>query len=68
MTERDQWFIDRIGKRIYRNPVDCTCKDCQEINKNWLIIHDREHALYLSATESDYAADWFILNYRDELS
>ena len=25
-----KWFINRIGKRIYRKPLKCSCKDCQK--------------------------------------
>jgi hypothetical protein len=44
-----KWFINRIGKRIYRKPLDCSCKDCQ---KNYVDIVScgitgQTHANYL---------------------
>lgn len=32
------WFKKRQGKRIYRDKGTCDCKDCQEVEKNGLII------------------------------
>lgn len=39
-----QWFIDRISKRIYRKKLKCSCRSCQ---KEYVDIHDRQHAIYL---------------------
>jgi len=25
-----QWFVDRIGKRVYRKPLTCKCNSCQK--------------------------------------
>lgn len=66
-TEREQWFIDRIGKRIFRNATTCSCSICADVAKNGIIVHDEYHAIYLCDTEADYAADDFELNYRDIL-
>ena len=62
LTERDQWFIDRIWKRIYRDDDWCSCKNIVE---NGLIVHDKNHATYLATVEWDFAAEWCMLNYRD---
>ena len=64
-----QWFIDRIGKRIYREPIDsCKCVHCQKHNS--FIIDDgmkdgkrelrREfHASYLFDCQNDLQIDYF---------
>jgi hypothetical protein len=42
-----QWFIDRIGKRIYRKNNVCNCEVCTTVHKEGLIITDEQHANYL---------------------
>ena len=42
-----QWFIDRIGKRIYRKNNICNCRTCLNVHKEGLIITDEQHAIYL---------------------
>jgi len=65
MAHTKKWFLNRIGKRIYRNYHKC-CPACDEIAKNGLIIHDKQHADYLHLIECDFKADGVILNYRDK--
>lgn len=48
---RLQWFIDRIGKRVYRNKTSCECQPCAEVYANGLIINDELHADYLCDLE-----------------
>ncbi len=42
-----QWFIDRIGKRVYRENNICKCKVCVNVHEHGLIITDEQHAIYL---------------------
>lgn len=47
MRKNLQWFMDRIGKRIYRyTDTDC-CEHCQKVFKEGLVIADSQHADYL---------------------
>ena len=48
---RKQWFIDRIGKRVYRNGTTCTCGVCERVKEEGLIISDKMHADYLCDVE-----------------
>lgn len=66
MNDRKQWFLNRIWKRIYRDPMNCPCPSCKQVDVEWLIIEDRFHAINLFDTEGDYAVEWILLNYRDE--
>ena len=50
-TYRKQWFIDRIGKRVYRGQTSCQCESCKRIGKEGLIISDLMHAEYLYDVE-----------------
>ena len=61
-----QRFIDRIGKRVYRNKLTCICRDCHEIEKNWLVIHDEMHANVLYNVYCDYNCAGTIIEYTDE--
>lgn len=51
MTDRQNWFLSRIGKRVYRNRNGCSCKSCENVYHNGLVIRDEEHAHYLYDTE-----------------
>lgn len=65
MTARKQWFLDRIGKRVYRNYDGCDCFTCTKIYRDGLIIEDETHAAYLAGMEADYAIDGDRLKYFD---
>jgi len=52
-TEHNQqWFIDRIGKRIYRKNNFCQCPVCLDVHENGLIVQDEMHACYLYDCQS----------------
>ena len=55
--EREQWFIDRIEKVVYRNAGTCTCEVCKAVEKNGLRIFDKQHATYLHDVEGCSAID-----------
>lgn len=48
-----QWFINRIGKKIYRDDDNCGCATCNEVVKNGLIVIDRDHAEYLHMVHTE---------------
>jgi hypothetical protein len=64
-TEREKWFIDRIGKIVYRNETSCKCVVCASVVENGVIISDANHAIYLSETECEYTADGWPMKYFD---
>lgn len=45
--EREQWFIDRIGKRVFRENNGCKCETCKRVTVEGLIILNEQHASYL---------------------
>lgn len=51
--ERKRWFIDRIGKRVFRGPVSCNCETCVRVHNEGLIIADEFHAIYLLDCENE---------------
>jgi hypothetical protein len=61
-----EWFIERIGKRIYRNDDGCGCVRCGDAIENGLVVMDETHADYLSMIDHDFACEGVHLNYRDE--
>lgn len=65
--ERKKWFLERVGKRVYRDPNTCPCETCKRIAVEGLIIHDESHAIYLHDIESISRAEGHPLKYRDEL-
>lgn len=65
VNERRQWFLDRIGKRVFRNNDGCHCLICEKVYANGLVITDALHAEYLHDCEADYAAGGDPLRYFD---
>jgi len=59
-----QWFLDRIGKKLYRDKSTCTCTHCADVEANGLVIGDEQHARYLYETQNDFASEGSPLNYR----
>lgn len=62
---RKQWFLDRIGKRVFRNMDKCDCAICAAIYEKGLVIVDRMMAQYLYDIETDFTADGAPLKYFD---
>lgn len=61
-----EWFIERIGKTVFRDAKGKCCNRCDQINEQGLVISNEQHASYLALIDSDYAAEGIYLNYRDE--
>lgn len=64
-THNLQWFIDRIGKRIYRDANGCPCNRCDRVFKEGIVIHDMMHADYMYEMQGGEGLE-NCLNYRDE--
>ena len=62
-----EWFIERIGHRIYRNSLPYCCDRCEKVAENGLIIHDETHARYLAIVDMDSGAEGIFSNYRDNM-
>ncbi len=44
----EKWFLSKIGKRIFRDNNGCFCIVCKRIENKGFIIHDKQHAWYLT--------------------
>ena len=66
MAKTLQWFLNRIGKTVYRDKSTCTCESCLNALTEGLIIRNEQHAKYLYMIENGFEAEGRILNYRDE--
>ena len=60
-----EWFMVRIGKRVYRDASGCKCPSCKNAVESGIEIRDEIHAEYLADTAAEFANDGCILNYRD---
>lgn len=58
LTERKQWFINRIGKTVYRSVVTCDCKSCEGVYTDGITIGDEQHAIYLYDWECITSIDY----------
>ena len=68
-NERKKWFLDRIGKKVYRDKSFCDCDVCKRVEKEGVVIHDDNHAIYLLDIESmsnDPSESNHPIKYRDE--
>ena len=63
--KNEQWFIERIGKRIYRDKLKHCCLACDHVESDGVIILDNSHADYLAAVDTDFACEGVFMNYRD---
>ena len=56
---RLQFFLDHIGKRVFRPLNGCkgnkgkSCAHCEDVYKNGLIVEDSIHASYLESVEAE---------------
>jgi len=65
MGDREQWFKDRIGKRVWRNKTSCKCDTCTRVHEEGLVLSDEYHAIYVCDMEGCSNADDTPLNYFD---
>ncbi len=50
---RQGWFINRIGKRIYRHTKKKCCMGCDTIYEHGLIVYSRFHAEWLYVVQNE---------------
>jgi hypothetical protein len=65
LTEREQWFRDRIGKRVYRGDNGCNCEICKKRTDSGILIIDITHADYLFMIESESQMGLIQITYFD---
>ena len=46
-TERERWFLDRVGERVFRNLPDADSSSIVDSISEGTKIRDEGHALYL---------------------
>lgn len=61
IDNKEQWFTDRIGKRVYRKLGSCKCKSCLIVAHEGLVIIDKQHANYLYLVSGETG-----IRYQDE--
>lgn len=54
-----QWFIERIGKKIFRTKSKCNCMVCTDVFKNGVIVADKSHAQYMYDCQKDLDLYYF---------
>jgi len=64
-SDREKWFIDRVGKVIWRNKTTCKCGVCESVYQNGLLLSDEGHAMYVCICESDVSVEGGTLRYFD---
>lgn len=65
ITEREQWFLNRIGKRVYVNKPIHSCEKCQKAFNQGYLITDARAAIDLAETEELYAAEGTFIKFFD---
>lgn len=54
-----EWFINRIGKRVYRNKSKCSCDMCDHAYKEGVKIRDVVHANYLQLCQQELGLTYY---------
>jgi hypothetical protein len=62
---REDWFLERIGKRVFRTQNGCTCESCLRTYHDGIIIMDKEHAHTMFVAESEYQYNGLRMIYFD---
>jgi len=63
-SDREQWFLSRIGKILYRNNY-CDCFLCKRIYEKGLLIKDENQAIYCCDMAVEFTMDGTPLRYFD---
>ena len=58
-TRTLKWFLDRIGKRIWRRSNGCACKPCRTVTRDGLVPFDRRHARYLFDCQGEFEIAYY---------
>ena len=58
-AKRKQWFVERIGKRVFRTKGDCPCETCERVFQHGLVISDAMHADYLWTVEMEIGLTYY---------
>lgn len=53
------WFVDRIGKRVFRTKSSCRCEICDAVYRNGLVVKDAMHADYLYCCQNEMNLFYF---------
>lgn len=53
------WFINRIGKRVYRCATSCDCDSCRENTEKGIVIRDEEHASHLCNASAEMGIKYY---------
>ena len=54
----EQWFINRIGKKIYRlTPFEC-CKACDSAYDNGIVVANENHAYYIYINQNELQLEY----------
>ena len=56
--EQRQWFIDRIGKKVYRCDLKCACEVCQS-GKKGILIEDYDQACYMNDCKGEMGINYY---------
>lgn len=48
-----EWFIDNIGNVLERTEGTCKCIDCKEVEKNGIVVRDKQYAEYLFDVQNE---------------
>lgn len=53
------WFIERIGKKVYRDKDICSCDHCQSVKINGVKVLDLDHAQYLFDIQNEFGIEYY---------
>lgn len=57
-----EWFIEKIGQRVFRTKSSCQCKICEKVYQEGLIIQDEFHAKVLYDYQNELGVFYYYKN------
>ena len=58
-THSKEWFLARIGQRVFRYSNGCDCESCKSTEKKGLVINSRDQATYLFDIQNEVGINYF---------
>lgn len=65
MEKNFDWFLERIGIRIYPSGYPCQCDSCKKYHENGFVMRDEMEADYIYSERSELAAEGVKVEYFD---
>jgi hypothetical protein len=53
-----EWFLSKIGRKIYRDKVSCPCNHCKSGEESGIGVFNKMHAQYLFDCQNEMGIEY----------